>query len=543
MSVKLLPLTAALALAFPVVTFAAQVQALVGEYATIDFPDHKVSIDQVVTSNDGKLTATLADLGHDGTLYLNSDNAEINVKGLFWLGGTIKKNQNETLNNLKFNGGSVTFYKNVTDIRGTLSYFSDGGMAGSYVEVGEGATLNVGRLEATSYYSLKNVGTTNVGEIDTVGMVRNSGGTLNVEKSVKAGHFWNTKGGTVNAETATFEIVTSKDMMPKDYDSTPFVHADGNVYTFGNGIDREQNEENKAPGTMKVGTLIVHGNALNSKDSTLTVNKLVVDNVLNNNDVNAVINVNNGSAKAKTVSGAQGTLNLEKSVLSVQSSSELGTVVANNSNVMVDKGTYAFKKFDGKEKTLTLNDLSATVTIDEKVGSMTLAATKDANDQQANVQETVKKLQSSVEVKVGDTTLDKIFVEEGAVNNGYANGQEFTNTKLDAFGSVNALSALTLRHEMNSLSKRMGELRDAPAGVGAWVRGYGSELEYGAQNVKAKNNSIQVGSDYTLGDWKVGAALVTPMVKAPMTRDRLTTRITALQSTVHGLYLVVPMLT
>ena len=80
------------------------------------------------------------------------------------------------------------------------------------------------------------------------------------------------------------------------------------------------------------------------------------------------------------------------------------------------------------------------------------------------------------------------------------------NEKLTGLGAVTALSALTLRHEMNSLTKRMGELRDAPAGVGAWARAYGSEMEYGDQSVKAKNNSVQVGSDYTLGDWKVGAA-------------------------------------
>lgn len=80
------------------------------------------------------------------------------------------------------------------------------------------------------------------------------------------------------------------------------------------------------------------------------------------------------------------------------------------------------------------------------------------------------------------------------------------NSKLDAFGSVSALSVMTLRHEMNSLSKRMGELRDAPTGVGAWARYYGSEMEYGAQNLTSKNNTIQIGSDYTVGDWKVGVA-------------------------------------
>ena len=63
------------------------------------------------------------------------------------------------------------------------------------------------------------------------------------------------------------------------------------------------------------------------------------------------------------------------------------------------------------------------------------------------------------------------------------------------------------RHEMNDLSKRMGELRDSPEGVGAWARVYGSEQEYGSQNVTSKNTSVQVGADFDVGaGWKVGAA-------------------------------------
>lgn len=59
---------------------------------------------------------------------------------------------------------------------------------------------------------------------------------------------------------------------------------------------------------------------------------------------------------------------------------------------------------------------------------------------------------------------------------------------------------------MNDLAKRMGELRDNPGAIGAWVRLYGSEMEYGRQNVTAKNTSVQVGADRQVGDWKIGGA-------------------------------------
>ena len=82
------------------------------------------------------------------------------------------------------------------------------------------------------------------------------------------------------------------------------------------------------------------------------------------------------------------------------------------------------------------------------------------------------------------------------------------NTRLNAYGSVAALSIMQWRHEMNDLTKRMGELRTSPEGIGSWVRIYGSEQEYGSQNIIARNNSVQVGADADVGyGWKVGAAL------------------------------------
>lgn len=122
----------------------------------------------------------------------------------------------------------------------------------------------------------------------------------------------------------------------------------------------------------------------------------------------------------------------------------------------------------------------------------------------------LEELDAAVQIGKDDKGNYDFVIEEGDVfgeiTGNHADYERAQNKKLAGLASVTALSALTLRHEMNSLSKRMGELRDAPAGVGAWARAYGSEMEYGKQNVTAKNTSIQVGSDYTIGDWKVGAA-------------------------------------
>ena len=105
--------------------------------------------------------------------------------------------------------------------------------------------------------------------------------------------------------------------------------------------------------------------------------------------------------------------------------------------------------------------------------------------------------------------------EEGAVSNSWTakknedgtwDVSEKANQKLEAYSSVTTLAAMQWRHEMNDLTKRMGDLRDNPGAIGGWVRLYGSEMEYGSQNVTSKNASVQVGSDYQIGDWKLGAA-------------------------------------
>ena len=109
-------------------------------------------------------------------------------------------------------------------------------------------------------------------------------------------------------------------------------------------------------------------------------------------------------------------------------------------------------------------------------------------------------------------------VSEGDINGGLSRvvnpdgtkGEvlETKNTKQDAYQTLTAMNALAWRHEMNDLTKRMGELRDSPVGIGSWARLYGSEQEYGDQNLKTRSTSVQVGTDFPVGEnWKVGAAL------------------------------------
>lgn len=137
-----------------------------------------------------------------------------------------------------------------------------------------------------------------------------------------------------------------------------------------------------------------------------------------------------------------------------------------------------------------------------------------------NAEQAMKALDDVVKVKNDsdpDVIQKKVIVEgdiSGAItqvtdtNGKVIEGiKQQVNQKLDGYSSIAALSAVQWRHENDTLLKRMGELRDATGTIGTWARIYGSEQEYGAQSVNAKNTTIQVGADYDVGSgWKVGGA-------------------------------------
>ena len=163
---------------------------------------------------------------------------------------------------------------------------------------------------------------------------------------------------------------------------------------------------------------------------------------------------------------------------------------------------------------------SGTITVNNQVASeakLTVSVTGFTADDITNAEATMASLNEKITV-AENSKLSKVnTIAEGDVKGALtqsvaADGtlgaiQEAANQKLDGYGSIAALSAVQWRHENDTLFKRMGELRDLDGTVGAWARFYGSEQEYGAQSVTAKNTTIQVGTDVEVGaGWKVGGA-------------------------------------
>ena len=248
----------------------------------------------------------------------------------------------------------------------------------------------------------------------------------------------------------------------------------------------------------------------------------------------ASLNVGNdeasGTEKSRLIvngsASNEGQINLRNADLVVESSksegaqSQLGTITtvgADHSTVSVGAGSYTIESFSGQNKSLIVTDLvnNTGVEVKENTGDLTLEASGSANDQFASADQTLEALSDKINVSNAPAEGFDLVAQEGALSdaatgtlNADGTVSDITvtkNTKIEAYNSIAALSAFQWRHDMNDLTKRMGELRTSPEGVGAWARIYGSEQEHGG--IQAKNTSIQVGSDVDVGaGWKVGAA-------------------------------------
>lgn len=139
-------------------------------------------------------------------------------------------------------------------------------------------------------------------------------------------------------------------------------------------------------------------------------------------------------------------------------------------------------------------------------------------DDLTNVQEQMEQLAAESVTVTNGTTTQTHVVEEGNVRGAVtverdADGnvgqvQAARNTKLTDFSSVNAMSLVQWRNEINHLTRRLGDLRASSDAVGAWARVYGGQSEWGGSNsVEMKHTAVQVGADFRVSpNWLVGGA-------------------------------------
>ena len=266
-------------------------------------------------------------------------------------------------------------------------------------------------------------------------------------------------------------------------------------------------------------TVAAAGSATLSGDTVKTAQDAVVNFKTENATMDYAVNLCG-------VIENEGLFSLDGSAIAVDSGTDaatalgrIKTVGANESAVYLGAGEYTVDEFKGETKSVVVTDLQNNKGVDiaKNEGGLNIVASSTSNDQYANAEDAAAALAEKVGVTQSDQDAHSLTVVEGTINDGLTatvdkdgsveNVVITKNSTLDAYGTVATLSAFQWRHDMNDLTKRMGELRTSPEGVGAWARVYGSEQNYGAQNVQARNHSVQVGLDATAGlGWTVGAA-------------------------------------
>lgn len=202
-------------------------------------------------------------------------------------------------------------------------------------------------------------------------------------------------------------------------------------------------------------------------------------------------------------------LKLDGGVVSATESGQ--SVAVNNLSLTKKGGVFNAPAAEGEGGSLTSAQLSVANATAEEGSTMTVNYTGITSDQ-INAEN-----QDDLNAFVAKGIEVKETAQEGDINGAWerktlADGTisvtQAANTKLTDFSSVNAMSLVQWRNEINHLTKRLGDIRVSEGTIGAWARVYGGESQWGGANeVEMDHTTIQVGGDYRINNhWIAGAA-------------------------------------
>lgn len=194
---------------------------------------------------------------------------------------------------------------------------------------------------------------------------------------------------------------------------------------------------------------------------------------------------------------------------------EDGKLALKNSDVsLAENSKFTAKTLEGENASIVFNSMDKdTVSVsDNQVKGLRVLASGALNDRYGSAQALREALENYgvVSVKGEDEVLG---AQAGTVSNGFTVNSDGTlaeveNPALNAVSNFNAMTYVQWRNENNSLSQRLGDIRDNLGRAGAWARvyGYKSDVSDGV-SLELKSNAVQVGADATVGgNWIVGAA-------------------------------------
>ena len=252
------------------------------------------------------------------------------------------------------------------------------------------------------------------------------------------------------------------------------------------------------------------------------------DIIFDNGSKNSVVNIISNKGAAIEVKDSTSSIGFNKSAVNATGNViSQGTLDLKDSNFnLKDGSTFQSSTVSGSNSSITINKLPAEGSTDKSVSithnlnqGLSITAGGELNDTFDTPEEAAAALKNAISISNKD--------EEGNETGSYGfSGQDgvysdaFTaddqgkvtsrtlNSTLDSYGNYTAMTLLQWRNEVNHISQRLGDVRDASKTVGAWARVYGYDSSYNDNvSIGLKANAIQVGGDYRLNNtWLVGGA-------------------------------------
>lgn len=359
----------------------------------------------------------------------------------------------------------------------------------------------------------------------------------------------------INAENTIINVTTGTDIDPNDKEhraigivafSEAEVEINGNLYvnagsaiaTRGKALININKDKNADTIVQLNGDINFNYDQPTSKTpvrAVVNINLLNDKSFLKGNIVTNGLNIPDGYDKVDAMNlglSDGGTWYIPEVAAGLEQNDVAINLDINGGVVDVDESdrTILVKKLEGEGGTLKIGTVMnedgtfeySTMKVEAadaaNATAFTIAYQGITADDIVNAEEAMQALDDVVNVDNSAAVIQKKVIAEGDINGAITQVtdtkgevieevKQEVNQKLDGYSSIAALSAVQWRHENDTLQKRMGELRDSEGAIGAWARVYGSEQEYGAQSVTAKNTTVQVGADYDIGSgFKLGGA-------------------------------------
>ena len=329
---------------------------------------------------------------------------------------------------------------------------------------------NVSTININAEDTVINV-TSDAGESHQYGIIAMSNSRVNVNGNL-----------TVNAGSGDAILTRGGSVITINPDKDKTVQLTGNIeYNYneansGNIADSTVNLNLSDANSFWTGNAVLsNGGASDSSNDTVAGLNLNLSNGGTRNVANSATATTSESG-ASTTPLAINNLSLNDSTVNFTDASQAAKI-ENLSGTGGQVNTAVEKNADGTYKTSTLSADKVDTSSGTPTLNMNMVGTNGTtvNSDVISADELASLTAAAATGALATETTRVATVAEGDVNGALTITENtdgtttvaapVRNTKLDSLQSVGAISMTLLRHDLNNLTKRMGELRDAPKGV------------------------------------------------------------------------------